>query len=675
MNSGRCLVAVLCLFSYAWAAQIALPATGKQRRFTLDDVWSLTDLSDVQIAPDGRTVAVVLKKANPASNRYDQFLTLINVTDAKSRTVFQGTDIAEARWAPKDSRLAFLAHDAKSDNTQVFLLPADGEVRRVTDFARGVERFAWSPAGDTIAVIAADVPVAGDGLERLNDSFEVGHDSYLTTHLPEPLHLWIVPPSDGAPRRLTSSPGSLGTSVSGPSPIAWSPDGKQIVVTETLSAHSGDADQSHIEVVDVVTGARRSLTGRTAFETSPAVSPDGKRVQFLYPRDGDPAGANDVHVVPLAGGPDLRVASSLDRSFHWNVWLPDGSLLLGANDETKKALWMVAADGHARLLDLGSIADIEDLHVGADGTIALIASEAARPPEVYIIAPKALRPPRRLTDFNVQIGQLELGRTETIEWISEDHIRADGVVTYPPDFDPARKWPLVLILHGGPTDFVSIAFDPLAQLMATQGWIVFQPNYRGSDNLGNDFQRSIVPGAGSGPGRDVFAGLETLKKQGYVDTSRIAVSGWSYGGFMTVWMIGHYPGWRAAVAGAAAMDLTDMYALSDLNVMRRHAITGSPWTQGREAHYREESPLSQAAKIRTPTLLLSNTGDSRVAISQSYKLFRALEDNGVETRFVAYPTSGHLPVGPIRERDVYRRWIDWIQDHFTAQPHLEHAHE
>jgi len=110
-------------------------------------------------------------------------------------------------------------------------------------------------------------------------------------------------------------------------------------------------------------------------------------------------------------------------------------------------------------------------------------------------------------------------------------------------------------------------------------------------------------------------------------------------------------------------------------VMRRHAITGSPWTQGREAHYHEESPLSQAARIRTPTLLLSNTGDSRVAISQSYKLFRAIEDNGVETRFVAYPTSGHLPVGPIRERDVYRRWIDWIQDHFTAQPHVEHARE
>src|SRR5262249_47358770 len=156
-------------------------------------------------------------------------------------------------------------------------------------------------------------------------SFEVGHDSYLTTHPADPLHLWIVPLSDGVPRRLTSSPGSLGTSVSGPSPIAWSPDGKQIVVTTTLSAHSGDADRSHIEVVDVATDARRSLTGRTALETSPAVSPDGRRVQFLYPRDGDPAGANDVHVVPLVGGPDQRVASSLDRSFQWNVWFPDGS--------------------------------------------------------------------------------------------------------------------------------------------------------------------------------------------------------------------------------------------------------------------------------------------------------------------------------------------------------------
>jgi dipeptidyl aminopeptidase/acylaminoacyl peptidase len=136
---------------------------------------------------------------------------------------------------------------------------------------------------------------------------------------------------------------------------------------------------------------------------------------------------------------------------------------------------------------------------------------------------------------------------------------------------------------------------------------------------------------------------------------------------MTVWMIGHYPGWRVAVAGAAAMDLTDMYALSDLNVMRRHAITGSPWTEGREALFRSESPLTSAATITTPILLLSNTGDARVAITQTYKLFRALQDNSIESRFVAYPTAGHLPEGPIRQRDVYRRWIDWIAEHFERR--------
>jgi dienelactone hydrolase len=235
--------------------------------------------------------------------------------------------------------------------------------------------------------------------------------------------------------------------------------------------------------------------------------------------------------------------------------------------------------------------------------------------------------------------------------MSAEQVRADGIVTFPPDFDLARTWPLVLIIHGGPTGSSNEGFDPLAQLMAARGWIVLQPNYRGSDNRGNAFPLGIVPGAGSGPGRDVIAGVETLQARGYVGAARIAVSGWSYGGFMTVWMIGHYPGWRVAVAGAAAMDLTDMYALSDLNVMHRHAITGSPWTDGREAFFQSESPLTSAATIKTPTLLLSNTGDARVAVTQTYKLFRALEDNGIETRFVAYPTAGMIEDVDLIARD------------------------
>jgi dipeptidyl aminopeptidase/acylaminoacyl peptidase len=646
------------------ASHAAVPgSTDGRHRFELDDLWSLVSLSDVQVSPDGHTVMVVVARANPAENRADRSLVAIDTTNGESRTFSELRDVSSPRWSPRGDRLAFLARDDKTGYPQAFVLPLPGEARCVTHFPRGVEQLAFSPDGDSLAVIAADGPATREGLERFNDSFEVGHDNYLTTMPPDPLHLWLVPLSDGAPRRLTTGPGSLGTSM-GVSPIAWSPDGRQIVVTRTASAHSGDADQSRIEVVDVATGAVRGLTGRKAFESSPTVSPDGRHVAFLFPRDGDPAGAIDARVTPLAGGPDERMAASIDRSFLWNVWSSDGKLLLGANDKTKMALWVAGASGEARQPDLGSIAEITDLSLGADGTIALIGSESQRPPEVYIMSLKQGGPPRRLTDLNAGTTRMALGRTEALEWTSEDQVRADGVVTFPPNFDPTRKWPLVLIIHGGPTASSNESFDGLAQLMAARGWIVFQPNYRGSDNRGNVFQRGIVAGAGSGPGRDVMAGVAALKARGYVDATRIAVSGWSYGGFMTVWMIGHYPGWRAAVAGAAAMDLTDMYALSDLNVMRRHAITGSPWTEGREPVFRAESPLTSAVKIRTPTLLLSNTGDSRVAVTQTYKLFRALQDNGIETRFVAYPTAGHLPLGPIRQRDVYRRWIDWIADHF-----------
>ncbi|HTS58573.1 MAG TPA: S9 family peptidase [Terriglobales bacterium] len=643
---------------------IAPTDTPPRQRFQLDDLWSLSHLSDVQVAPDGHTVMVVIMRANPAENRYDRTLVAIDVANGEARTVSEQRDISSPRWSPHGDRVAFLAHDDASGHTQAFMLPSRGEARRVTAFPQGVEGLTFSPDGDSLAVIAAEAPATREGLDRFNDAFEVGHDDYLTIRPPDPLHLWLVPLSGGAPRRLTTGPGSLGTSIWGASPVAWSPDGRLIVVTRTVSAHSGDADQSHIEAVDVTTGALRRLTDRTALESSPTVSPNGRRVAFLFPHDGNPAGASDVRVLPLAGGPDEGVAASLDRSFLWNKWLPDGTLLLGANDLTKMALWVVDGTGKPRRLDLGSVSEITDVSVGADGTIAFIASEPQRPPEVYVMSPGAAGPPRRLSELNAKITRLLLGRTEPLEWTAADHIRGDGIVTFPPDFDPVRNWPLVLIIHGGPTGSSNEGFDPLAQLMAARGWIVLQPNYRGSDNLGNAFQLGIVPGAGSGPGRDVIAGVETLKARGYVDSARIAVSGWSYGGFMTVWMIGHYPGWRVAVAGAAAMDLTDMYALSDLNVMHRHAITGSPWTEGREAFFRSESPLTSAATIKTPTLLLSNTGDARVAVTQTYKLFRALQDNGIETRFVAYPTAGHLPVGPIRQRDVYRRWIEWIAEHF-----------
>ena len=196
--------------------------------------------------------------------------------------------------------------------------------------------------------------------------------------------------------------------------------------------------------------------------------------------------------------------------------------------------------------------------------------------------------------------------------------------------------------------------------MAARGWVVFEPNYRGSDNLGNAYQAAIHNDAGDGPGRDVMAGLAALKSRGFVDDKRIAVSGWSYGGYMTTWLIGHFDGWKAAVAGAPVTDWVDQYNLADGNVQVRYIFGGSPWTGDYMKAYVAQSPITYAGRIKTPTLILSNTGDFRVIPTQAYKLFHALKDNGVVTRFFAYPIPGHNAADPVRARDTWRRWLEWL---------------
>jgi dipeptidyl aminopeptidase/acylaminoacyl peptidase len=205
-------------------------------------------------------------------------------------------------------------------------------------------------------------------------------------------------------------------------------------------------------------------------------------------------------------------------------------------------------------------------------------------------------------------------------------------------------------------------------MIAAQGWLVFEPNYRGSDNEGNDFARAIVDDSGDGPGRDVLAGIEMLKKRGIVDEANIAVTGWSYGGYMTSWMIGHAQFWKAAIAGAPVTNLVDQYTLSDSNVARAASIGGSPYTGDWMKHWVEQSPMTYYEKMTTPTLVLQDTGDYRVTITQGYELYHALKDRGVRTEFYAYPIGGHSPADPVRMRDVYRRWIEWL-DQFL--PHAQ----
>jgi len=663
---------------------LAAPAAAQGKRLELSDLQRLVNVADPALSPDGKTVACIVSRVNWSDDRFDQDLVLVDVaTGAQRRLTFERKGLGSPQWSPASDRLAFLATAGSGDKgaPQVFVLDMrGGEARKITDApGAGVEQFAWKPDGTEIAYVAADEPENKKDIEAHNDAFEVGDDGYLTTAAPTPSHIWIVSADGGAARRLTHGTWSLAKSQPpGPpsSPLSWSPDGKALLFTEQATPHFGDAEQTRVMVLDVASGATRALTAHKGFEGYAVFSPDGARVAYWYPRDGDLNNVNEIFVTAAAGGAGASVTRPLDRNLLRAIWMPDGkALLVGGHDGTRTALWLQPLDGAApappKRLELGDVSPSWsfwlDASVDRNGAIAFTGSSPGRPTELYYLATPGASP-RRLTDLNGETASRQLGAVERLEWQGPDGYREDGVVTYPPGFTKGRAYPLVLVIHGGPTAASVRGFSFLSQLLATHDYIVFSPNYRGSDNLGNAYQRAIFNDAGDGPGRDVMAGIAALAKLGGVDTTRIGVSGWSYGGYMTTWLIGHYRTWKAAVAGAAVTNLLDQYNMADYNVGQRFGFAGfaSPWTGQALQAYRAQSPISYVAAMKTPTLILSDVRDARVTVSQSYELYHALRDNGVPVKFVAYPVDGHFPGDPVRTTDVYRRWLEWLDQYLKG---------
>jgi dipeptidyl aminopeptidase/acylaminoacyl peptidase len=658
----------------------AAPAVA-QSKMDLDAYGRIVRIADPQIAPDGKSIVVTVSRADFEENRYDADLVRVDVATGRTEPLTsQRRGVGQPRWSPSGDRMALLATapatPGREAKPQVFVLPmTGGDARRLTDAPNGVQHFSWSPDGATIAFATADDPEKKTGIEHHNRSFEIGNDDFLIQTAPQPTHIWLVSADGRSPaRRLTSGAWSLPTSFPpGPpaSPLSWSSDGSSIAFTRVESPHSGDFDASRVHVVDVATGRVRALTGREKFEAHPVFSRDGSRIALWRPRDGDSNNVNEIQVVPTSGGPGTSVTGSIDRHMARALWMPDGdALLVGANDGTKVSLWLQRVGGAARKLALGDVSPASsfwvDVNVGKDGAIAFVGTTPTRPAELYYLS-SATAGPKRLTDLNASTASLILGRTEVIEWQS-DGFHHNGILTYPPDYQAGRKYPLVLVIHGGPRAASLETFAAQAQLFAARGWVIFQPNYRGSDQLGQAYQKAIVNDAGAGPGRDVMAGLAAVKARGFVDETRIAVTGWSYGGYMASWLIGNYPaGWRVAMAGAPVTDNLDQYNLGDANVRRGYAFGGSPWTSPeRMKAFIDQSPITYASKIRTPTLIMQNMGDYRVTPTQAFKLYHALRDNGVETQFIGYPLPGHNAADPVHQRDVQRRWMDWIAQHFGA---------
>ncbi len=672
--AGKSLVGILA----ALLAVAALSrAEAQARKFEMGDLQKIVNVSSPAISPDGKSIVIIVTRVNWDEDRHDSQLVLVDIATGVQRQLTNiRKGLSAPQWSPTGDRLAFLAEtgEEKKAAEQIFVLPMNGgDPQRVTSAPLGVEQFAWRPDGARIAFVSPDEPPNQAEIEKHHDLFEVGDNSFLATAAPTPSHIWLVSASGGAAKRLTSGAWSLSKTAqasSPSSPLSWSPDGKQICFTRQADPHYGDSDQTVIEILDIDSGKMRQLTKRTLFEGFGFFSPDGSKIAYWFPRDGDFNNENEIFVASSTGSEGKDVTRGLDRNVMRAIWMPDGkSLLVSGHDGTRTAIWIQPLDGAAKRLDLGdanpSWWSWVDADAGKDSSIAFSGGTPTQPTELYYLASPDAKA-KRLTDFNQEIATIDLGRTDSFEWNGPDAFTEDGTVVYPPNFSREKKYPLFVYLHGGPqtaatTDNPDFAFT---QLVVSHGYVFFEPNYRGSDNRGNKYQRAIVNDAADGGGRDIMAGIAALEKQGFIDASRVAVGGWSYGGFMTSWLISHYHNWKAAVSGAAGNSRVDRYSLSVEGVLMRYRWGGSPWKKEYAKAYAEQSPITYASDISTPTLILHDTGDPNVSITDAYLLYHALKDNNVTVKFIAIPVAGHFPYdSPVRETDIYHYWIDWLDQY------------
>jgi dipeptidyl aminopeptidase/acylaminoacyl peptidase len=669
-------------------------ADAPAKSFQLEDLRRLVTIDGVALSPDGRQVAVVVLTPDWDRDEAKQEIDLVDVaTGARRALTQQRKGQGLLAWAPDGHALAFLAEaqdepvtdlaapaapgasqalpsaavedgaEKKGDkHPQVFVMPmSGGDALRVTHAPRGVDGFSWSPDGRRIAYVAPDEPVNASAIARHDDAFQVTDNHFLARAALTPSHLWVVAVEGGSAQRLTGGSFSLQTDQRDDAPLpAWSADGRRVAFARFPNPYWGPSFQSVIGGVDA-TGGDSSTVAAAAGATTAAYAGDSGLLAYLRPRDGDQNNGNAVYVVQEGVARDAT--AGLARNVDAYAWLPGGrSLLLEGIEGTRAALWVQPLDRPARRLELGDVMPEGKPSIAHTGAIAFVGSTPTHPGELYILdAPNGT--PRRLTNLNAFVDTLTLGRTRSVEWQGPDGRAEDGALTYPVRFEPGKRYPLVLVIHGGPQASSTTRFEPLSQLLAKEGFLVFSPNYRGSTNLGDAYQHAIYRDTGAGPGEDVMAGLAAVKKLGFVDTDRIGVSGWSYGGYMTTWLTSHYPGWKAAVAGAALTDWVMDYTIAYYQAGDLAFFGGSPWSAADRDLWRQQSPIAHAGHVTAPTLVMGDVGDPNVPLVNSYEWYHALRDNGVQVEFWAYPVDTHFPEDIVRATDVHRRWVAWMVEH------------
>jgi dipeptidyl aminopeptidase/acylaminoacyl peptidase len=588
----------------------------------------------------------------------------MNADGTKNRFLISGGSV---EWSPDGSRIAYLQRGEPS-GSQIFVryMDAEGSVSQITRLTESPSNIQWSPDGKSIAFSMRvpkretwriPMPEAPRGarwvetprivtkLDYRQDGQGFVEDGYS--------HIFVVPADGGSPRQLTSGDWNHGAP-------NWMPDGRTIVFQ---SNRVEDAEyswrQSDIYAVDVASGAIRQLTTRNGPDGQPTPSPDGKLIAYTgYDFTSDTWRDQQLYVMNADGSAARSLTPSLDRSPQGIFWAPDGSgIYFNVDNEGSRNLHFVSLSGQVRQVTKGAqVLAVSD--IGSNGLAVGVLSSALKPGEVATFT--LTKPePQILTAVNDDVlAGKKLGAVEEIWYRSVDNMRIQGWIVKPPDFDPSKKYPLMLEIHGGPHSMYNVGFSFARQEHVAQGYVLLYTNPRGSTGYGSAFGNAIK---NAYPGKDfddLMAGVDSVVNRGYVDTNRMYVFGCSGGGVLTAWTVGHTDRFAAASSNCPVTNWMSFVGTTD----------GPGWYRNFErpfwedpSEYLRRSPIMYVGNVKTPTMLMTGVQDLRTPMPQTEEFYEALKYRKVPTAMIRFNEEWHgtssRPSNFLRTQLYLRSWF------------------
>lgn len=645
------------------------PARSKsgKKLFSAMDALRIANVGAPRVSPDGSRVAYTVAQVQMEKDKEWRSVTQVWVapaagpaTAARQFTRGERSSTSPA-WSADAQSIAFLSSREKEGEQQVWMMWADGgEAWQVTTHKGGVNGFAYSPDGKSLLLTAQDQP-SKDEEQKKKDK----DDTLLIDQNIKMTHLWLWDADKKEAKRLTEGNWTA-------SDPRWSPDGKQISYTARPTPKADDGDITDIWVLTVAGGEKRKLVGSDAPDSNARWSPDGKWIAFNGTAQAGGVYESDLFVIPASGGTPRNLTASFDLNAGAPIWSNDGKTIYisaGTKQATEVFSVDVISGKSAQLSSRGGVTGL--VEISSTGQFFGTMSGPTRPGELYR-SNATFTSFESLSNHNGWLDQYEMGQSEVVKWKSRDGMEIEGVLTKPAGFDPARKYPFLLNPHGGPTGASLMSFNGTVQILAANGFMVLQPNFRGSTGRGEKFAQANKNTWGKGDYEDCITGVESIVARGWADKDRLGAFGWSYGGYMTFWILTQTDMFKAVSPGAGLTNIYSMYSQNDIQrYLRWFYGDGSPWDNF--DLYWDRSPMKYVKNVKTPTMILHGQQDTRVPIAQAQEFYRALLERKVPVEFVVFPREGHGIGEPRHQLDRNRRYVSFFAKYLNQPSVTEPA--